>query len=135
MASLTGKRAKLLDYAERRPIPHHGHFANSNDSENYIKLFDGLPVFYSEGLPAWAVWIRRVLSLYPPFNMSLAYYQISKLAASNVDIEQGMTVPGPGFAWRDLWRAPDVNESGIMGLIWVDAPTTAGTFSLLLCRA
>ena len=91
-------------------------------------------VFYSEGLPAWAVWIRRALNLYPPFNMSLAYYQISKLAASNVDIEQGMTVPGPGFAWRDLWRAPDVNESGIMGLIRVDAPTTAATFSLLLCN-
>merc|ERR1719502_1915033 len=39
-----------------------------------------LYMFFSLDLPQWTHWVRRVLLLYPPFNMSLVYYMVSQKA-------------------------------------------------------
>ena len=50
-------------------------------------------------------WIFAIL--WPPFNMSLAFYDISRLSSSTIDSSQGVITPGVGFHWIGAAIVPD----------------------------
>eukprot|EP00002_Diphylleia_rotans_P007930 TRINITY_DN1758_c0_g1_i16.p1 TRINITY_DN1758_c0_g1~~TRINITY_DN1758_c0_g1_i16.p1 ORF type:complete len:1757 (-),score=347.90 TRINITY_DN1758_c0_g1_i16:421-5691(-) len=60
-------------------------------------------LLYDSGVASWVSGIRWILSVYPPFNFSKAYYDISVRASSTIDRAGGRIVEGDGFSWSNLY--------------------------------
>jgi len=88
-------------------------------------------MFFSLDLPQWTHWVRRVLLLYPPFNMSLVYYMVSQKAASTLNMEEAKIVEGRPYRWGDLFEEPAVNSQKLMAAIDVRVPSAATSLLLL----
>lgn len=61
-------------------------------------------LLYESGEKLWVKAVRYALSLYPPFNLAKAYYDISTRAGTTFSFGQDILVLGPGFSWGDLYR-------------------------------
>ena len=57
---------------------------------------------YNDGNAEWVVWFRRFLTLYPPFNFSKAYGDISQKSGYHFDYNQNRWIQGPGYNWSNL---------------------------------
>jgi ABC-type lipoprotein export system ATPase subunit len=75
----------------------------------YAGLID---LLYSDSLASWVYTVRRILQLYPPFNFSLFFYDISSLASSTIDFSAGKLVAGPGFYWSDMYESRQRSFAG-----------------------
>jgi ABC-type multidrug transport system ATPase subunit len=89
----------------------------------------------SESLPGWAVPIRYLLQLYPPYLMSMMYYIVSKKSSSIVNVQEAKIEKGVGFQFADLFASPDVNQSKLFGTIEVNVPTPAYCLLMMLVDA
>jgi ABC-type Na+ transport system ATPase subunit NatA len=89
----------------------------------YAGLID---LLYSDSLASWVYTVRRILQLYPPFNFSLFFYDISSLASSTIDFSAGKLVAGPGFFWSDMYESRQRSFAGF------DCQLPAPVQSLLL---
>ena len=59
-------------------------------------------LLYAESLPEWAVWVKYVLSLYPPFNFALVMTDISAKSSPHYTSISRMWTTGSGYSWNDL---------------------------------
>lgn len=57
---------------------------------------------YNDDNATWVIWFRRFLTLYPPFNFSKVYGDISQKSGYHFDYNQNRWVEGPGYGWSDL---------------------------------
>jgi ABC-type multidrug transport system ATPase subunit len=90
-----------------------------------------LYMFFSLDMPAWTHWVRRVLLLYPPFNMSLVYYMVSQKAGATLNMEEAKIVEARAYRWADLFVEPAVNKQKLMAAIDVHVPSAATALLLL----
>ena len=74
---------------------------------------------------------RRVLLLYPPFNMSLVYYMVSQKAGATLNMEEAKIVEARAYRWADLFVEPAVNKQKLMAAIDVHVPSAATALLLL----
>ena len=51
-------------------------------------------ILFAAELPSWVIIIRMLLQLYPPFNFSKAYYDITRLAGTTFDLAAGKIIRG-----------------------------------------
>jgi len=57
---------------------------------------------YSLDIPSWVKVIRFCFSLYPPFNFSKCFSDISQKAGSHFDTYQFKWIYGNGYSWSDF---------------------------------
>ena len=85
---------------------------------------------YNDGNAAWVVWFRRFLTLYPPFNFSKAYGDISQKSGYHYDYNQNRWIEGPGYTWSDLLE-PISGQMSFTGSSF-DAPRTLDSFLYMI---
>jgi ABC-type multidrug transport system ATPase subunit len=93
----------------------------------YGRLVD---LMYSDGIPDWVVLVRSILSLYPAFHLSKAFYSIAALSSSEIDMDAGRVVAGPGFHFSDLWTTRHLTFFGND----IDDPAPALAFGYILAN-
>lgn len=94
----------------------------------YAALVD---LLFSDRLEAWVYGVRRLLTLYPAFNFSLFFYDISSLASSTLDLNEGKLVKGPGFFWSSMTQSRERDFAGFHCLL----PAPAQSVFLMLMDA
>jgi hypothetical protein len=87
---------------------------------NYIIIY----YLYSTDLPGWVDVIKFIFELYPPFNFSKAFSDISNKAASHFDSYALKWVPGEKYEWKDLFKR---TAGSIKGGVDYDVPSTFTT--------
>lgn len=88
---------------------------------------------YNDQNAEWVVWFRRFLTLYPPFNFSKAFGDISQKSGYHFDFLQNRWVRGPGFEWGDMLD-PIQGEMSFEGTHYT-APRTLDSFIYILMDA
>lgn len=77
---------------------------------------------YNDSNADWVIWFRRLLTLYPPFNFSKAFGDISQKSGYYFDYSQNRWIQGPGYNWADL-LVPISGQKSFSGEPF-DAPRT-----------
>lgn len=75
---------------------------------------------YKQDIASWLVVVRRVLTLYPPFNFCKIWTDISQYSGCHWDITQNMWVTGDGYQWTDIFVA----QKGSFAVHQYHAPPT-----------
>ncbi|KAA0158429.1 hypothetical protein FNF31_02424 [Cafeteria roenbergensis] len=78
----------------------------------------------------WVVAVRWLLSLYPAFHLSKAFYAVAELSSSEIDVAAGHVTKGPGFHWSDLWETKEIKFFGMD----IHDPAPAQAFGFLLAN-
>jgi len=55
-----------------------------------------------DGIPTWIKYLIAILSLYPPFNYSSVFADISTKSGYHFDLQLSTWVKGPGYSFSDL---------------------------------
>jgi hypothetical protein len=61
-------------------------------------------MLWAEDLPDWVVFVRWVLTQYPPFNFDKAFSDFAVKSSDTLNLSEGRIVKGSGFGWNDLFE-------------------------------
>lgn len=95
--------------------------------EIFLSNYTIIYFLYSNKVPWWVDIIKFVFALYPPFNFSLAYSDITNKSASYFDNYKFKWVQGDGFTWSDLIKR---NKNYFDATISYDVPSPLSTISM-----
>jgi hypothetical protein len=73
--------------------------------EIFLSNYAIIYYLYSIDLPWWVGLIKFIFSLYPPFNFSKAFSDISNKSANHFDNFEWRWVEGSGYTWGDLFTS------------------------------
>jgi hypothetical protein len=73
--------------------------------EIFLSNYAIIYYLYSVDLPWWVGLIKFIFSLYPPFNFSKAFSDISNKSANHFDNFEWRWVEGKGYTWGDLFSS------------------------------
>jgi len=66
-----------------------------------------LMILHITDLPGAFAYIRHVLSLYPPFQFSTAFYEVSRRSNWHPQYTEGRWAEGEGYEWGHLWQSQE----------------------------
>lgn len=69
-------------------------------------------MLWAEDLPPWVVFVRWLLTQYPPFNFDKAYADIAFKSSDTLNLSEGRIVKGKGFEWDDLFEGRAIDFFG-----------------------
>lgn len=85
-------------------------------------------LLYADNLPMWAKVSRVLLSLYPPFNFSKAFGDISTISGAHYDSDEGRWVRGNDYPWSEFTKTISVDMLGTQ----VNVPSTADSILIII---
>lgn len=69
-------------------------------------------MLWADDLPPWVLFVRWVLTQYPPFNFDKAFADIAFKSSDTLNLSEGRIVKGKGFEWDDLFEGRAINFFG-----------------------
>ena len=100
-----------------------------------VEIFMSNPIIlyrlYDEQNPGWVSFLKFLLILYPPFNYSRIFVDITQKSGFHYDYNQNKWMEGPGFEWKHLTQNFDRSGS-IFSEHFCDFDLTIYSFLYLL---
>lgn len=85
-------------------------------------------LLYADNVPNWVSFARVLLSLYPPFNFSKAFADMTMIAGSHYSSDDGRWVTGDDYTWDDFTKTIRTEIAGTTATV----PSTAATILTLI---